>query len=147
MAKTAAQRGKGNRSKGATAEREFLKKLTEELEEIEFSGLPENGLARNLDQTREGGWDNNELLRFAMEIRRRESLSLGSWWKKVCEEAIPTDKIPAVIYRQSRQPWKIMVPFYFNIREFDAPCLMAQDIESITIDIGTFAKIIKEVYS
>lgn len=42
----------------------------------------------------------------AIEVRRRETLSIDKW-SRDHEESTPDDFIPAVVYRRSRAPWRI----------------------------------------
>lgn len=91
--------GKMQRTKGATAERELLKLLSDGL------GL---NLTRNLTQTREGGADCDDLEGYALEIKRHETLQLTTWWRQAVEQA--GDKVPVLAYRQSRHPWLFVVP-------------------------------------
>jgi hypothetical protein len=93
--------GKMQRNKGAAAEREVFKILADEL------GV---NIKRDLSQTQDGGCDFS-LANYACEIKRQEALQLRTWWKQACDSAETTGEIPAVIYRQSRQPWRVMLPF------------------------------------
>ena len=97
------QVGKSQRNKGAAGEREVFKILNDEL------GL---GLKRDLSQTQDGGCDFT-VANFACEIKRQETLSLGSWWDQTARNAGKLDLIPALLYRQSRQPWRVMLPFAY----------------------------------
>ena len=90
--------GKSERRKGATAERELAKILFDEL------GIE---LKRNLDQTRDGGYDLVGL-DLAIEVKRRESESRGSWWVDAVKKA--GKKIPVLAYRSNRRPWQFMLP-------------------------------------
>ena len=83
--------GKSQRTKGAAGEREFINLLKDEL-----GDLPE--LKRNLDQYQESACD-LVIANYAIEIKRQEALSIGSWWKQACDNA--DGLIPALAYRQS----------------------------------------------
>lgn len=87
------------RNKGSKGEREFLRLLGERLC---------LDLRRNLQQTREGGADCLDVAGFMIEIKRQEKLSIGAWWAQAIRQA--TDSTPALAYRQSRHPWRIIVP-------------------------------------
>jgi len=87
------------RSKGAAAEREFLRLLGDELGE---------SLTRNLSQTREGGADCVHLRGWAIEIKRHERLSRPSWWRQACEQAHRLGVQPMLAWRRSREPWSVM---------------------------------------
>ena len=86
--------------KGKRAEREFANLLTDQL------GRP---VARNLMQTAEGGADILGIGAWAIECKRQERLALGVWWEQCCRQAYP-GHYPALAYRLSRQPWRIIVP-------------------------------------
>ena len=92
---------KMQRNKGKRGEREFLNKLGE---------LLNQDLSRNLNQSANGGADCVDVNGFAIEIKRRESLSLGQWWKQATNQARTLNRQPALAYRQSRKPWRIVVP-------------------------------------
>ena len=85
------------RTKGASAEREVFKIISEILN-IEVK--------RNLVQTREGGYD-GVAGEFALEVKRQETLRLSDWWAQAVNQAIEAKKMPMLIYRQSRQPWRV----------------------------------------
>jgi len=92
------------RIKGSASERELLKILNDEL------GVD---LARNLTQTRGGGADADKLLAgFSIEIKRRETLSLNSWWLQAVKQAKDANAEPCLVYRQSRQPWRFVIPLH-----------------------------------
>ena len=85
--------------------------------EIEFcKWLLENfniDVARNLTQSRGKGSD-IIVDDFLFEIKRREILSLDSWWHQVVIAAKTYEKqkglIPIVAYRQNRQSWNFLIP-------------------------------------
>lgn len=93
--------GKMQRNKGAAGEREVFKILADEL------GVE---LKRDLSQTQDGGCDFS-LAGFSCEIKRQETLNLQTWWNQTCYSAGRNAEVPALIYRQSRQPWRVIVPF------------------------------------
>lgn len=88
------------RNKGGRGEREFLRLLGERLG---------RDLRRNLQQTREGGADCLDVAGFSIEVKRQEKLSLGAWWDQAVRQTTG-NHTPALAYRQSRHPWRIMVP-------------------------------------
>lgn len=87
------------RTKGVAAEREVFKIISDVLN-IEVK--------RNLVQTREGGYD-AVAGEFAIECKRQETLRLSDWWSQAVNQAIAAKKMPMLIYRQSRQPWRVRV--------------------------------------
>lgn len=94
--------GKPSRDKGVRGELEVFKIFENDI----GVSLQRNTQAQYIDgdcDFRIGG--------FACEIKRQETLSLGSWWKQVCKDAEGSQEVPALIYRQSRQPWRVVIPF------------------------------------
>lgn len=92
--------GRGCRAKGAAGEREFLRLLGGEL------GV---ALARNLVQTREGGADCLEVVGFAIEVKRVQSLSRPMWWAQAREQAARVSADPMLAYRRNREPWNCFI--------------------------------------
>jgi len=90
--------GKSQRNKGAAGERELSKILADRL------GID---CHRNLEQTRSGGADLLGVGPWAVEIKRQERLCIEQWWAQACAQS---DAYPALAYRQSRQPWTIIIP-------------------------------------
>jgi len=91
---------KSQRTKGAAAERELAKALSE------FLNIP---VQRNLLQVRDAGHDLTGLP-VALEVKRQERLVIGSWWAQACAQADSCGKTPALAYRQSRKPWRFILP-------------------------------------
>lgn len=115
------------RNKGAAGERELCSFLSRALH---------RPITRNLSQTRDGGDDILDVGPFDIEVRRREQLSLGSWWADVCARPIELNRFPALAYRQSRQPWRIMVPLrYFR------PQIGSN--EPVTLTLNGFVQVVK----
>lgn len=90
--------GARSRRKGAAFEREVCKLLEHEL------GVP---CARNLVQTREGGYDIDTELPVAIECKRVESGFTASHLKQARRQA--GDRIPVVAHRRSREPVRFVV--------------------------------------
>lgn len=91
--------GASQRLKGANGEREFIRTL----------GALGVEAQRNLEQTRSGGFDlQGSLLEesaTSVEIKRTESLSFGSWFRKARTPGITT----AIAHRANRSPWRVYV--------------------------------------
>ena len=88
------------RNKGACAERELFKLLSEQL------GI---AVARNFDQTWKGGADTLSVEGWAIECKRVESLAIASWWS------------------QARRPWKAVVDLHHVLPgTFPAPGNLAE---------------------
>lgn len=88
------------RRKGASAERELCKLLSDEL------GIE---VRRNVDQARAGGADCLELPGFAIECKRHETLRRPSWWVQAVEQGTKVQAEPIVFYRRSREPWQSLI--------------------------------------
>lgn len=95
--------GLRSKRKGASGEREAGKVLAEML------GLSEN-LQRNLGQARAGGCDHTGLSKWAIEVKRQETLALGAWWKQAQEQADALGRMPLVMFRQNNKPWRFLIP-------------------------------------
>lgn len=67
---------------------------------------------RNQNQSAVGGDDLIGTYDFSIEIKRQEALSLDKWWKQACVSASRQGKIPVVIYKQNRKPWRVMIGGY-----------------------------------
>lgn len=93
--------GASERRKGGDGERELVRLLREHLGD---------GVCRNLQQSAVGGHDLLGVGRFALEVKRCEKLSLNAWWEQAWRQAIDAGCLPALAYRQSRQPWRFVVP-------------------------------------
>ncbi len=98
--------GASQRNKGAAGERELAKLLSESL------GFD---CHRNLEQSRCGGADLLGVGPWAIEVKRHERLQIPKWWGQACQQA--KDLYPALAYRQSRQPWTVLVPLALLIGE------------------------------
>jgi hypothetical protein len=88
------------RRKGQVAEREACKLLSDEL------GIE---VTRHVDQARQGGADVLTIPGYAVEIKRRESLSRPAWWAQAVRQGIRHEAEPLVLYRQSRKPWRALI--------------------------------------
>jgi Holliday junction resolvase len=102
--------GAMSRRKGASAERELCKLLSDEL------GVT---VRRNVDQARAGGADCLELPGYAIECKRHEMLSRPAWWRQAVAQGIKAGAEPLVFYRQSRNPWRALVTAMGGYRDVD----------------------------
>ena len=133
--------GKGSRTKGASAERELIKLLEDHLGDIVHQ--QNLSLQRNLEQTRSGGHDVIGLDDIAIEVKRQERLQLKAWWNQAVEQA--DDHVPVLAYRQSRRPWRFIVPMYFLCSERWQKEVWAHYIEfTPEISIDMFASIVRD---
>lgn len=92
---------KRSRSKGQRGERELFALLSDELGFI---------VRRNVDQARSGGADGLEVPGLAIEVKRRESLSVPTWWAQTCEQARLLGRLPILFYRRNKEPWRCVIP-------------------------------------
>jgi hypothetical protein len=96
-----------SRTKGKTAEREFIGELKELLG-------PEltSELTRNLDQTRDGGHDINGLAGWAPEIKRYAKLLASDkkkFWEQTITQATAINQKPVLAYREDRAGWRAVM--------------------------------------
>jgi hypothetical protein len=89
-----------SRRKGAAAEREISKLLSDEL------GIE---VTRNTDPMRVSGGDILTVPGYSLEIKRCESLSRPKWWAQACRQAASVRLEPCVFYRRSREQWRALV--------------------------------------
>ena len=87
--------GKRSRTKGKSGEREVSKILTDR-------GIHHDRLLDGRHQV------HGDVLAgdLAIEVRRRETLSLSAW-SKAHEAEVPSHLVPVVAYRRSREPWRV----------------------------------------
>jgi hypothetical protein len=86
------------RRKGAVAERELFGILSDMLGTC---------VRRNVDQARNGGADGLDVPGWAIECKRVESGFREAWWVQAVNQSVDTDRKPALVYRASRQPWRV----------------------------------------
>lgn len=127
---SASQKRKGNR-----AEVEFSKALSQHLGET---------IQRELGSARDGGPDLIIGDCWAVEIKRHEQPRLTDWWQQACRQAADQHRYPALAYRQTRQPWRILVPLdvvIWGIRTWE--CEPTLDWTA-TLSLAGFATVIRE---
>jgi Holliday junction resolvase len=96
-----------SRAKGKSAERELINLLKEMLPE-ELS----SELTRNLDQTREGGYDILGLRGWAIEVKRYAKVDPADkvrFWEQATEQARKDGSRPVVVYREDRRDWRVIL--------------------------------------
>lgn len=69
--------------------------------------LKYDSLQRNLAQTREGGADCIEVPGWAIEVKGCERF-LSAWFDQAKRQA-GADRLPAVMWKQNRKPWRVFV--------------------------------------
>ena len=89
-----------SRRKGHDGEREVAALLRQAL------GIE---VARNLQQTRDGGHD-IEVAGFALEIKRASVVTeakVARWWQQALDQADRAGLTPVLVFRADRQPWRV----------------------------------------
>lgn len=98
------------RDKGKRGEREIADRFIEIMESIEnklWSKVKHSQeVKRNTLQSDRGGFDLVGIPGLAIEIKRCETLALGSWWSQCLAQA-RHGLMPVLFYRQSRKPWMV----------------------------------------
>jgi len=92
--------GRTSRNKGAAAEREVAKIIGDRLG-IKMNRTPLSG---GMDWKGDiVGWDGMHV-----EVKRCEKLSLPAWCRQA-EGDCPEGAVPLVVYRSSREPWRVVL--------------------------------------
>jgi hypothetical protein len=124
-------RGKNARSRGHAAERRFFENLNEELGTTYFK--------RNLDQTRNGGADDDpthHAFPVAVEVKYQKNLSIGTWIRQAKEQATAVDKTPVLAVGQPNEPWRIFVEL--TVDQFVRYLHHTLEIKNESIDINAY---------
>ena len=97
-----------SRSKGGRGEREVIALLQPIVDDVyRQAGKQPPQLQRNSMQANGlGGCDIVGLPWLAIECKRCETLQLDKWWQQCCSQA-QKGAMPVLVYRQSKQPWKV----------------------------------------
>jgi hypothetical protein len=99
-------------NKGKNGEREFCIWLEKNFH------LPERP-KRNLEQTREGGYD-IYVKPFLFEVKRVEKIERDKWWKQVVKASEQIENsVPVVAYRQNRHKWNFLISIKFLCYDFE----------------------------
>lgn len=105
--------GRSSRTKGAVAERSVAKIL----DEYGFDGARNgrNGI------TSEDVVHSLPLVH--VEVKRCEKIAIPAWLRQAEGDA-PEGHTPAVVFRKSREPWRIIVPFdhYLSLQQRVRQC-------------------------
>lgn len=91
--------GKASRTKGAASERELASIIRDH--GFDCARTARNGLtSEDVTHTVPGVW---------LECKRRETLAIPAWTRQAEKDA-PAGLVPVVAFRQSRQPWRVVLP-------------------------------------
>lgn len=108
-------------NKGKRGEREVAKILNDAISQVEVElkslgvdvELP--GVARNLMQSRSGGFDLAGITWLAPEVKRQESLNINGWWKQTLDQAIKSEREPVLFFKQNHKPWRVMTMVFMKL--------------------------------
>ena len=106
--------GNMSRDKGQRGERAVAKLLQPVIDKVKHDG--DIQIVRNLDQTRDGGYDLKGVPWLAMEVKWQETLCVNTWWKQTIRQA-DDDQVPVLIYKQNRKSWKVLMMGYVEIAD------------------------------
>ena len=101
------------RTKGAGGERQIADDLNLVINMARLKlGLPVPAtptVQRNQQQSAVGGCDLIGTFGLAIEVKRQENLSIGSWWKQCVASATTLGEIPVLLFRQNNLKWRCIV--------------------------------------
>jgi hypothetical protein len=102
------------RQKGANAERDIADDLNFIINDVRSAmGLPALAkpmVQRNQNQSAVGGKDLTGTFGLAIEVKRQEQLSINTWWAQCLASAKELNEIPVLLFKQSRQKWRCIMP-------------------------------------
>ena len=102
------------RQKGANAERDIADDLNYIINDVRSAmGLPALAkpmVQRNQNQSAVGGKDLTGTFGLAIEVKRQEQLSINTWWAQCVKSADELREIPVLLFKQSRQKWRCIMP-------------------------------------
>jgi hypothetical protein len=120
-----------SRNKGQRGEREVIKILQPIVTKVHDKlsrAVPE--LTRNLEQTRNGGYDIIGLPWASIEVKYCEKLNIDSWWQQTLRQT-NNGQIPILVHRSNNKPWRARMKILINIGQ--------QGVYStVDIDLPTF---------
>lgn len=139
MSKTASERGKSNRNRGAAAERELARWIRDEL------GID---VSRQLKQFQEAQhFDLTPVGPFGVEIKYHARLNVREWHKQAVVSAKACELIPVVAYKVARKGWRFVLPVTLQLVGADGQREPFWVYEyEYTMDVGPacFAMIVRE---
>lgn len=99
-----------SKNKGKRAERQAADLLYTKANDVakEF-GKEAIKVERNLNQTRDGGYDLTGTLHFAIEVKHHETLNLNAWWNQAYAQAVAANKEPVLLYKSNNKPWRVQM--------------------------------------
>jgi hypothetical protein len=115
------------RNKGKRGEREIADMFIELMIKVEkelWKKGHSDEVKRNTLQSDRGGYDLVGIPGLAIEVKRQETLQLGPWWQQTLAQA--KGAMPVLIYRASRQPWRVRTLAYVAVA--GSGCYATSDI-------------------
>lgn len=101
--------GAGRRQKGHNGEREVVRWLTELAAPVCHTvGSPVPLFERNINQSRDGGYDVKGLEWLAVEVKRVETEFQPKWWLQVIKSK-EDRQLACLLFRRNRMRWRAMV--------------------------------------
>ena len=121
--------GTMQRNKGRRAEQLIVNRLKD-------AGF--ESAARNLNQTRESGYDITGLEPFAIEIKDHKKLCVPQWWQQTTDNAAG-DLIPCLIYHiPHTSHWRVQLPMSVLNPELCSS-------KTVTVDFEDFVYVAREI--
>lgn len=126
LLRTASQRGRASRKKGARGERDVIQMLEPVLERVYKQLLHDNPelplgvvprLQRNALQADGGGSDIAGLEWLALEVKNQETPQLPRWWKQCVEQARP-EQTPVLFYKKNNTPWRVRMQVRITVQDY-----------------------------
>lgn len=109
------------RQKGATAEQDIALELNAIICGVHMElGIPVPAkpiVQRNQMQSAVGGKDLVGTFGLAIEVKRQESLSIGSWWAQCTTSAKDLGEVPVLLFRQNKQKWRCIMQVQIPITD------------------------------
>lgn len=134
------------RTKGADAERELATELNTLINVVRMRlGMPimdmtKPQVQRNQNQTAVGGKDLIGTFEMAIEVKRQEQLAINTWWKQCVKSAEALGEIPVLIFRQSRQKWRVVTWGHVKIGERNMQCRVEIPYEDFEVWFSMMAE-------
>lgn len=126
-----------SRAKGKAGERELIGELKRVLPELT------DALERNLEQTRDGGYDIAGLDGWAPEVKRYAKIlpaDIESFWEQAVTQARNDRRRPALFMREDRREWAVLVRLSDISIDWDP----TDDLKSTAvISMESFAKVVR----
>jgi len=83
-------------------------------------------LERNLEQVRAGGADIRGLDWCEIEVKRVQKVNVKAWWSQVVKACEGGQRVPILMWRTNRQPWRFRVKAPVVTGEWSSPALVLE---------------------